>query len=173
MIADQFYYNVRDVRTKDDTNISVKLMIFFELEDVEKMLDRTHDPVADFINAVASDTVQHCALLTYEQFVENTSQMNELETFGSLCSRAETIGYKINKVVFRGFHSSDALQVKKVPSQAKKEPIQYFSNLPCFLFMCIFSCRRCTTQRSRSGHDCGWRETQRNTGEGWPPVGQP
>merc|ERR1712004_103841 len=34
--------------------------------------------------------------------------MNQLTTFGSLCSRADTIGYKINKVVFRGFHSSDA-----------------------------------------------------------------
>ena len=111
IIADQFYYNVREVRTKDDTTITVKLMIFFELVDVVKMLDRTHDPIADFINAVASDTVQHCSGLTYEQFVENTSQMNELATFGSLCSRAETIGYKINKVVFRGFHSSDALQV--------------------------------------------------------------
>jgi len=110
IIADQFYYNVREVRTKDDTTITVKLMIFFELVDVVKMLDRTHDPIADFINAVASDTVQHCSGLTYEQFVENTSQMNQLTTFGSLCSRADTIGYKINKVVFRGFHSSDALQ---------------------------------------------------------------
>ena len=100
IIADQFYYNVREVRTKDDTTITVKLMIFFELVDVVKMLDRTHDPIADFINAVASDTVQHCSGLTYEQFVENTSQMNELTTFGSLCSRADTIGYKINKVFF-------------------------------------------------------------------------
>ena len=110
VIADQFYYNVREVRTKDDTTITVKLMIFFELVDIVKMLDRTHDPIADFINAVASDTVQHCSSLTYEQFVENTSQMNELATFASLCSRADSIGYKINKVVFRGFHSSDALQ---------------------------------------------------------------
>ena len=31
IIADQFYYNVREVRTKDDTTITVKLMIFFEL----------------------------------------------------------------------------------------------------------------------------------------------
>ena len=109
-MPDQFYYNVREVRTKDDTTITVKLMIFFELVDVVKMLDRTHDPIADFINAVASDTIQHCASLTYEKFVENTSQMNELTTFSSLCSRATTIGYKVNKVVFRGFHSSDALQ---------------------------------------------------------------
>merc|ERR1719361_2331155 len=36
--------------------------------------------------------------------------MNDIKTFSQLCSRAEIIGYKINKVVFRGFHSSDALQ---------------------------------------------------------------
>ncbi len=30
-IPDQFYYNVRDVRTKDEAIISVKLMIFFHL----------------------------------------------------------------------------------------------------------------------------------------------
>jgi hypothetical protein len=31
-------------------------------------------------------------------------------TFSQLCKRAEAIGYVINKVVFRGFHASDALQ---------------------------------------------------------------
>ena len=31
IIADQFYYNVHDVRTKDDTLLNVKLMVFFEL----------------------------------------------------------------------------------------------------------------------------------------------
>merc|ERR1719220_3416292 len=36
--------------------------------------------------------------------------MNQLSTFNQLCSRAEIIGYKISKVVFRGFHSSEALQ---------------------------------------------------------------
>ena len=45
VIADQTYYNVGEVRTKDDTLLTVKLMIFFELKDVEKMLDNTHDPV--------------------------------------------------------------------------------------------------------------------------------
>eukprot|EP00092_Neocalanus_flemingeri_P034751 GFUD01037819.1.p1 GENE.GFUD01037819.1~~GFUD01037819.1.p1 ORF type:complete len:472 (+),score=167.86 GFUD01037819.1:62-1477(+) len=110
VIADQFYYNVPEVRTKDDTQITVKLMVFFELIDIVKMLDNTHDPIADFINAVCSDTIQYCSSLSYEEFVEKTSQMNELTTFKQLSSRALNIGYRINKVVFRGFHSSDALQ---------------------------------------------------------------
>merc|ERR1719323_2887401 len=109
-IADQFYYNVHEVRTKDDTMITVKLMVFFQLVDINKMLDNTHDPIGDFINACCSDTIQYCSGLTYEEFVDNTSKMNNLETFEQLRDRAEMIGYKINKVVFRGFHSSDALQ---------------------------------------------------------------
>jgi len=110
VIADQFYYNVPEVRTKDDTQITVKLMVFFELVDVVKMLDNTHDPIADFINAVCSDTIQYCSGLSYEEFVENTCQMNELSTFKQLTNRSLNIGYRVNKVVFRGFHSSDALQ---------------------------------------------------------------
>ena len=142
IIADQFYYNVHDVRTKDDTLLNVKLMIFFELQvrlyifnnfytecrldnwpqiedfnklffffqDVEQMLDNTHDPIADFINNAASDVVAFCATLTYEEFLEKTSDLNKIEAFPQLTSRALKIGYQINKVVFRGFHSSDALQ---------------------------------------------------------------
>ena len=110
VIADQFYYNVPEVRTKDDTMITVKLMVFFQLVDINKMLDNTHDPIADFINAVCSDTIQFCSRLSYEEFVDNTAAMNDIKTFSQLTSRAEMIGYKVSKVVFRGFHSSDALQ---------------------------------------------------------------
>ena len=74
------------------------------------MLDNTHDPIADFINAAASDTVAFCAVLTYEEFLQRTSQMNEIDTFKQLQTRSQNIGYKILKVVFRGFHSSDSLQ---------------------------------------------------------------
>jgi len=109
-IADQFYYNVHEVRTKDDTMITVKLMVFFQLVDINKMLDNTHDPIGDFINACCSDTIQYCSGLTYEEFVDNTSKMNDINTFQQLTIRAELIGYKVSKVVFRGFHSSDALQ---------------------------------------------------------------
>ena len=109
-IADQFYYNVHEVRTKDDTMITVKLMIFFQLVDINKMLDNTHDPIGDFINACCSDTIQYCSGLTYEEFVDNTSKMNDIKTFQQLTSRADLIGYKVSKVVFRGFHSSEALQ---------------------------------------------------------------
>ena len=34
----QLYYNVDEVRTADDALIRVKLMIFYELKDIEKMV---------------------------------------------------------------------------------------------------------------------------------------
>uniref|UniRef100_A0A7S3GGK3 Band 7 domain-containing protein n=2 Tax=Palpitomonas bilix TaxID=652834 RepID=A0A7S3GGK3_9EUKA len=109
-IPDQMYYNVGDVRTNDDTLITVKLMIFFELMDVETMLDRTHDPIADFINAVCADVVSFASGRTYEQFCEETSQLNELSSYPQLSSRAQLIGFKASKVVYRGYHASDSLQ---------------------------------------------------------------
>ena len=89
------------------------------------MLDNTHDPVGDFINNAASDVVAFCAMLAYEQFLERTGDLNKIETFPQLTARAVTIGYKINKVVFRGFHSSDALQ--KMHDEAIHERTRYFS----------------------------------------------
>lgn len=43
---------VWQVRTKDDALITVKQMVFFELRDIETMLNQTADPIADFIKYV-------------------------------------------------------------------------------------------------------------------------
>lgn len=40
------------MRTKDDALITVKQMVFFELRDIETMLNQTADPIADFIKSV-------------------------------------------------------------------------------------------------------------------------
>jgi len=103
------YFDVDDVRTADDALVVVKLMIFFELVDIERMLDQTHDPVADFINAVSADVIDFAATLTFEQFKEQTERLNELETYPQLVARSERIGYRINKVVYRGYHASALL----------------------------------------------------------------
>jgi hypothetical protein len=46
---DFFNYNVREVRTLDDTLITVKIMLIYELIGVNLMLDKTQDPISDFI----------------------------------------------------------------------------------------------------------------------------
>lgn len=109
-IPDQFYYNVRDVRTADDAMLTVKLMIFYELTDVIKLLETTHDPIADMVNAVCADVIAFAGKLSYEAFVSSTQVLSDLESYAQLLQRADRIGYRVNRVVFRGYHASDQLQ---------------------------------------------------------------
>jgi len=109
-IPDQMYFDVPEVRTADDALLVVELMIFFELANIETMLDQTHDPVADFINAVLADVIDFVGRRTFEQFKQQTEKLNDLAAYGNLTARAARIGYKINKVVYRGYLAGDKLQ---------------------------------------------------------------
>jgi hypothetical protein len=110
VIPDQMYFDVESVRTADDALVVIKLMVFFELVDIDRMLDQTHDPVADFINALSADVIDFAAGLSFEKFKEHTEELSDLATYPQLVQRGERIGYKINKVVYRGYHASEALQ---------------------------------------------------------------
>jgi len=109
-IPDQMYFDVPEVRTADDALLVVELMIFFELADIETMLDQTHDPVGDFINAVSADVIDFVGRRTFEEFKQQTEKLNDLSAYGNLTARASRIGYKINKVVYRGYLAGDKLQ---------------------------------------------------------------
>jgi hypothetical protein len=85
-------------------------MIFFELLDIERMLDTTHDPIGDFVNAATSDVVAFTGRFDFESFKRNVSQLNELETYRQLVGRASQCGYRINKVVYRGYGAPERLQ---------------------------------------------------------------
>ena len=110
LMPDQMYHDVRDVRTADDAVLVVRLMIFFELLDIETMLDTTHDPIGDFINAATSDVVEFTGKLTFEDFKKKTDQLNDLATYSQLIHRARQCGYQINNVVYRGYGAPDSLQ---------------------------------------------------------------
>ncbi|GAB5559253.1 MAG: hypothetical protein SynsKO_09000 [Synoicihabitans sp.] len=110
VIPDQLYYDVENVRTADDALLTVQLMVFFELADIERMLDKTHDPIADFINATTADVIDFASALSFEKLKEQTERLNERETYTQLTKRAELIGYRITKIVYRGYEANDALQ---------------------------------------------------------------
>jgi hypothetical protein len=110
VIPDQMYFDVEGVRTADDALLTVKLMIFFELIDIAVMLDQTHDVVADFINAVTADVIDFASGRTFERFKEQTEKLNARETYPQLAQRAGRIGYRINKVVYRGYEATPKLQ---------------------------------------------------------------
>ncbi len=110
VIPDQMYFDVEDARTADDALLTVQTMVFFELVDIERMLDRTHDPVADFINALTADVIDFAAARVFERFKADTAALNELATYPNLLARAEAIGYRIHKVVYRGYEANPRLQ---------------------------------------------------------------
>src|SRR5262249_314558 len=72
LLPAQMYQDVTDVGTSDDAMLTVRLMIFFELIDIERMLETTHDPIGDFINAATSDVVDFTARYDFENFKRNT-----------------------------------------------------------------------------------------------------
>jgi hypothetical protein len=74
------------------------------------MLETTHDPIGDFVNAATSDVVAFVGRYDFETFKRNVTQLNELDTYRQLASRAEQCGYRINKVVYRGYGAPTALQ---------------------------------------------------------------
>jgi hypothetical protein len=110
LLPDQMYHNIDDVRTADDAVLTVRLMIFFELVNIDRMLEATHDPIGDFINAASSDVIDFTARYAFHAFKQHTHLLNELETYRQLTSRAEQSGYRINKVVYRGYSAPPALQ---------------------------------------------------------------
>jgi hypothetical protein len=110
LLPDQMYHDVPDVRTADDAVLTIRLMIFFELSDINRMLDTTHDPIGDFVNATTSDVVDFIGRHDFESFKRNTDKLNELETYRQLTVRAAQCGYRIDKVVYRGYGAPERLQ---------------------------------------------------------------
>lgn len=110
LMPDQMYHDVRDVRTADDAVLTIRLMLFFELVDIERMLETTHDPIGDFVNATTSDVVDLVGRDDFESFKRNTDQLNGLEAYRQLTARAQQTGYRISKFVYRGYGAADSLQ---------------------------------------------------------------
>lgn len=102
-------YNVENARTKDGTQISVRMEIFYELVDIEKMLN-TNDIVAEFMNGTSFDITNFLSKYSHEEFKTNILLLNEISTFKRLLERAAASGYKINKVTIRGSDVSGNLQ---------------------------------------------------------------
>lgn len=110
LLPDQMYHDVPDVRTADDALLTIRLMVFFELVDIERMLASTHDPIGDFVNAATSDVVDFLGRHDFASFKRHTEKLNELAAYPQLAARAQQCGYRIDKVVYRGYGAPDSLQ---------------------------------------------------------------
>ena len=56
----------------------------------------------------------HCTLLpahSYDEFIDSSGRLNLIKNYPRLTERSNAIGYEVTKVVFRGYHAGDKLQV--------------------------------------------------------------
>lgn len=66
--------------------------------------------MADIINSVSADIIEWCAPKDFSQFLQETDRLNTMQPYAQLRATAEKIGYKIDKVVFRGYTAPASLQ---------------------------------------------------------------
>jgi len=104
------YYDVENVRTADDALISVRLMIFFCVNEIEIMLDATNDPIADLINSVSSDVISFCSARSFEMFKEGADHLNMMGSYPGLTDAMKAKGISVSKIVFRGYLAPTRLQ---------------------------------------------------------------
>ena len=109
-MPDQMYCSVTDVRTSDDAQLTVQLLLFYELRDIERMLDTSNDPIGEIVNAASADVMTFGAANTYESFVQNMSRLSEASSFPLLASCMERAGFVLHNVVCRGYKTCDELQ---------------------------------------------------------------
>lgn len=106
----QTYFDVENARTNDDALLTIRLMIFYRIADVERLLDATNDPIAELINALSSDVIEFAAAGSFETFKESAEQLNNLNVYRNLLERTKLIGLEVSKVVFRGYIAPQRLQ---------------------------------------------------------------
>merc|ERR1719409_2276285 len=88
------------------------------------MLDTSNDPMGDFINAASADTVSFGAANTYESFHQNSAALSELATFPILASRMKQTGFRLHKVVYRGYTTCNQLQEMHNSAIAKRTKLR-------------------------------------------------
>ena len=64
-----------------------------------------------YCSAATSDMIAFASQMTYQEFLNQSHQLSKLESYPQLTSRSERIGFKVSKVVYRGYQASSALQV--------------------------------------------------------------
>mmetsp|Transcript_28774 Transcript_28774/g.31962 ORF Transcript_28774/g.31962 Transcript_28774/m.31962 type:complete len:451 (-) Transcript_28774:137-1489(-) len=102
--------DVEYVRTADDALLNINLRVFFQINDVLRMIDASGDPISDLSNAIASDIIQAVAKVEFKKFKSMTESLNDINTYKEMLDMAKDIGYHVHKVVFKGFQAGKALQ---------------------------------------------------------------
>jgi len=123
-MPDQMYVTVKGVRTTDDAQVTIHLMVFYELKHIERMCDSTNDPIGDFINSASADVMTFGAANTYESLLQRTKELSDLATFPILGGRMQQVGFELLKIVNRGYTASETLQSMHDEAIAKRTKLK-------------------------------------------------
>lgn len=115
-LPDKMDVDVPRVRSSDNAEMTVQLMVFMQLVDVEQLLDTTHDPLAEIHIAMTADVIKFVSGLTLDKFRQRSGDLNDLANFPQTVARAKAIGYRIEKITFRGIVYS--IQIDKIMREA-------------------------------------------------------
>eukprot|EP01088_Endostelium_zonatum_P003161 TRINITY_DN1431_c0_g1_i1.p1 TRINITY_DN1431_c0_g1~~TRINITY_DN1431_c0_g1_i1.p1 ORF type:complete len:481 (+),score=131.66 TRINITY_DN1431_c0_g1_i1:23-1465(+) len=110
VIPDQLYLDIVDVRTSDDALLRIKIMVFFQLVNIQKLLERSHDPVTEITNFLTASIIDFVGQRTFKQFKEDSNLLNLISTYSQVVEFSTTIGYDVFRIVYRGYLGSERLQ---------------------------------------------------------------
>merc|ERR1711939_665748 len=102
-LPDQFEVTIPRLRSLDNAEVSMNVMVFMQLVDVQKLLNSTHDPVTDLKVSITADLTEFVSKCTLDQLKERTHELSDLKMFRQSTQRADQIGYKVSKVTYRGY----------------------------------------------------------------------
>jgi hypothetical protein len=105
----QMYYDILDVRTADHVLIKIKLLLFFEITNIEKMLDNTNDPICNIATETSTNILRLISNITFEDFKLNIKNLNDINLYSTL-KNLEQIGVSVNKVSLIGYDAPEILQ---------------------------------------------------------------
>ena len=121
-LPDQVEVTIPRLRSFDNAEVSMDVMVFMQLVDVEKLLNSTHDPVTDLKVSITADLTEFVSKCTLDQLKERTHELNDLKMFEQSTQRADQIGYKVSKVTYRGYGFSrdiDAMLKQNLVDETK------------------------------------------------------
>ena len=115
----QTYYDIVDVRTADHVLINIKMLLFFEIVNIEKMIDKTNDPICNVTTETSSCIMKIISNMTFDEFKSNIKNMNDVKLYSNLQNLEEQLGIRVNKVNMLGYDAPEILQ--KIHNDALQE----------------------------------------------------
>jgi len=102
---------VNNARTKDELHLTIDLVVTYELANIDMLLaSGSVDPYHDLHHALNSDVTAFTSQHKFEEFVANTTCLNQLTTFPDLTRCAEASGFFVKHIAFRGYSAPREVQ---------------------------------------------------------------